>query len=167
MQNYFTSTSNTRRLNVAYQDSAGSTGGADTVAQNTTIITKKVPGNVDASMPGRGTVKLLTVWAGGVGAMKVKIFRDDGTNYVFLGEYSFTSAAGINTIPAWIPVEKGDLIALYHNTVFSLIRYEAGNPGDITYQAGDITTTTAKTAWSSGSIRLSVKARIHSRPILL
>lgn len=152
---------------MAYLWSNGSDGGSDDVGQNFTIIQRIAPGNVDASMAGRGIIRLIRYWCAGVGNAKIKVFRDDGTNYVFLGEIAIITAVGENNFPAWIPVEKEDYLAFYHNTVYSILRYQAGNVGDNRYRAGDIMITTPKAEWSSGGARLSMKARIHSRAILL
>ena len=87
---------------------------------------------------------------GTMSGIKIKIFRDDGTNYNFIGEVSFNSSAGINEVPMNISVQIDDLIGYYNpGGVHGIYRDSSG--GSSVKQSGDITTNTLKSAWTNGS----------------
>jgi len=133
-------------------------GRADTWQYAYTAIDKMVPS------PGRGIMKSASLYMVAGGNVKVKVFRDDGTHYIFIGETPVTTVGtGIVTIPAWIPVEKGDLIA-YYGVTSPAYPYRDDSGGNAAYISGDITSTLAKTSWSAtANIILSVQGFIFSR----
>lgn len=112
----------------------------------------------------RGVLKSVTVWIGtSGGSIKVKVFRDDGTNYVFVGESAAVSvgATGLLTIPCWIPgVEVGDLIGCYMSTC--KIDQDGTGTGKA-WKSGDVTTTTLKSGWSSGATTISEQGMVFHR----
>ncbi len=159
---------------MAYQKSIGSDGGTNgTGWTGYTVILRTAPGGSDPKMPGRGIVKEFNVWVyvwGGTPSVKCKIFRDDGTYWVFKGQTPLiTVVQGFNIIPAWIPVEKGDYMAIYYQSGQSIgNRYENGNAGDNHYRFEDVQTTYLKSAWTQANIqRHSGLAKIFAKGILL
>ena len=103
---------------MAYIQSLGSDGGTNYSGwTGDTALIVRGTGGVDARINARGVVKEFDVWvavSAGSPQIKVKIFRDDGTNYVFIGETPLTTVVqGYNLIRAFIPVEKGDYIGIY------------------------------------------------------
>ena len=115
--------------------------------------------------PARGILKSFTIYvATNVVGLKIKIFRDDGTNYVFIGETVAQNLdAGLHSdLPCWIPVERGDLIALYH-TEGSIDWTATGGTAKYYTLGGDVVTTTLKTAWSNTTVIMSLQGRIFTR----
>ena len=109
--------------------------------------------NIVNTITANGT---LTHWcfkaggANGSSSVKLKVFRDNGTNYDFVGESSSITptSSGIWEGYCDIPVQAGDFIGLYATAGED---YPFTDNGDVNYpktQGGDITTNTAKTAWS-------------------
>ena len=108
----------------------------------------------------RGMMKLWSVYMNNdVGVAKVKVFRDDGTNYVFIGESAALNVvAHSNTgLICAIPVQIGDLIGIYVNE-----EVECGvTANGIKYKAGDITANSLKSGWSSTVGPLSVQGTVY------
>jgi len=128
-------------------------------SDNVTII------DLTSSFPGRGILKLFSVYAGDPTptAFKIKVFRDDGTNYVFIGEspaYSL-SALQINAdLRCWIAAEKNDLLGFYVDAA----RYvRATSSGSSVHKAGDIITTSLKSGWGSLTRKPSTQGKIFTR----
>jgi hypothetical protein len=119
--------------------------------------------DVNNPAPSRGIMKLWGVYLNnGVANVKVKIFRDDGTNYVFMYESALVSCSVYANIdlPCWIPVEGGDLIGVY----CAGEEFECGSTADLLrLKAGDITTTTLKTTWTASVGPLSTEGKIFTR----
>jgi hypothetical protein len=113
----------------------------------------------------RGVCKKWGMYMTENGNMKFKIFRDDGTNYVFIGETTLISMSlGLDDDHnCWIPVEKGDFVGYYQSCIHGPDC--TPNEGSCVYKSGDITTTTLKSGWSSPSPakRVSVRGKIFSR----
>jgi hypothetical protein len=111
---------------------------------------------ISAEVPAtsRGILKVGYVYLVTGGPTKVKIFRDDGTNFIFIGESGFVTgaSAAIVTIPAFIPVEKGDLIAVYMSSG-SVQRDLSGS--NCWSKAGDIVATSLKSGWSNSTAVLN------------
>lgn len=120
--------------------------------------------HIDLTVPApiRGIIRLFSIYVhADITGFKVKVFRDDGTNYLFLGETGTISlAAGLQTdLPCKLPLEKGDLIGFYCAT--GRIRFQSGVGR--AYQLGDITTNTLKSSWASTSHQMSLRGKIFSR----
>lgn len=123
---------------------------------------------IDLTTPAtsRGILKAWSVFLyDAAGNFKVKVFRDDGTNYIFIGESPSTPCAigANNNLPCWIPIEKGDLIGVYADQAFDC----GVTANQVKYKAGDVTTTTPKTDWSSTVGPISLQGKIFSRTTLL
>lgn len=95
------------------------------------------------------------------GNYKLKVFRDDGTNYVFIGESEFVTlpvAVG-NTLYTYnkcsINVEAGDYFAIYSTGV---VGYTASylDSAKSAQKSGDIKETTAKSTWSDSPYNQSL-----------
>lgn len=96
------------------------------------------------------------------GSAKVKVFRLVGSDYVFIGE-SGSQALGIgtNTFSGLnIPILVGDYIGLYETFQPSDTTGPAINNtvGSYKTKAGDITTTTPTSGWSSNTGTISILA---------
>jgi hypothetical protein len=128
-------------------------------ASNLTIIDASVPS------PGRGIMKEAEVFSGGAGTIKVKVFRNDGTNYIYVGESpAFTLAPGLNVVPCMIPVEKGDLIGFAH-TSGATVSAKFKSSGKSYFRTGDIAVDSAKTLWASVVRLYSIRGWLFSRGI--
>jgi hypothetical protein len=108
----------------------------------------------------RGMMKFWSVYMNNdqVDGAKVKVFRDDGTNYVFIGESAGVHVnAHLNSnLVCAIPVQIGDLIGAY---IYEEI--ECGSTANgIKYKAGDITANSLKSGWSSTVGPLSVQGTV-------
>ena len=112
---------------------------------------------IDLNTTANKTTTLTKAYAycSGTGTNKIKIFRDDGTNYNFIGEVQFTSYISLNTIPMNISVQSGDLIGWYIAPGDAGIKYGAGTS---VYKSGDITTNSAKSTWSAISAKGTLNA---------
>ena len=116
---------------------------------------------IDPNVPAQSRGRILTwdLHVHGAGTFKIKIFRDDGTNFVFIAEKSLYLAVGSKTGNTWgIAVEKGDLIALYSSSGTPYLSADAG----FNYYAKheDVTTTTLQSSWTTWP-GLSVNLRGH------
>ena len=114
----------------------------------------------------RGILKKTSVYINQAGNLKIKVFRDDGTNYVYIGESpTYNCSVGLNELDCWIPVEKGDFIGFYIPNPGAAV--DCGTVGEggtsSVYQAGDITTTTLKTAWTTSNSYMSVQGKVFAR----
>jgi hypothetical protein len=106
--------------------------------------------------------------------VKIKIFRNDGTNFVFVGEYSLPNVAanGLNSdVPVYIPaVSVGDYIGFYtvNGGPNAQIEYVGGySPGDMYFRGGDITATSLISAWSVGQSWYQIQGDVFTDPGLL
>ena len=110
----------------------------------------------------RGILKEVSVYTTGGAAFKIKVFRDDGVNYVFVGEQSVTAAgAGLSVFGTWIAVEVGDLIGFY---ILAANVIDSTNPGGVMKtKAGDVTTTTAKAGWADGAHITSLFGKVFTK----
>lgn len=112
--------------------------------------------------PNRGIVKEIRIFSAGNLTINVKFFRDDGTNYIYLGQMAnVLCVAGLNIIPAWFPVERNDLLGFYCTTNNILDVDTSG--GDEVWQGGDITSNTTKASWNFQGFIDSVGARVFAR----
>lgn len=93
-------------------------------------------------------------------AWKIKIFRDDGTNFNLVGESSLTSAGGgTNTITGLnIAVQAGDIIGVYLQGSGSMIDATDGSSTGY-YKSGD-NGTSAKSGWASVNWEGSVSVQV-------
>ncbi len=90
---------------------------------------------------------------------KIKVFRDDGTNYVFIAESSLeTLSGGLNTFSTNLPIQINDLIAIYvtGSHTIAAANYTNGS----TFKSGDITSSTLKSSWTTGDGQYSFGATI-------
>ena len=114
---------------------------------------------IDLSKPATGAANMKKVCIGAPNfgdatvSAKVKIFRDDGTNYNFIAEEVITLSPGANDYNlTGLSVIAGDLIGIYTalsvaspNSTLCLNYLSSG-----AYQSGDITSNSLKTSWSAG-----------------
>jgi hypothetical protein len=155
---------------MAYIQTQGSDGSTYTTScVNATVIAIRGIGGVDARIYARGVVKEFDVWvyvSGDAPSVKMKVFRDDGTNWVFIGQTPLTAVVnGYNLIRAFIPVEYGDYIGVYYNNLYIRGRTDgSGDSGACVYRSGDVTLTYAKSTWNNTSDRVvAARARVFTR----
>lgn len=79
----------------------------------------------------------------------IRIYRDDGTNYVYVGGGSLTSCpTGLSTHTENISVLAGDLVGIYVTDGSIDLDYTGGTFIGYKTNAVDITTTTPKSDWT-------------------
>lgn len=105
---------------------------------------------VSTVAPCRGRIRTFDFRVKTAGSFKIKIFGDDGTNYVFISErQSISLSVGEHLlVPIGINIEKDNLIAYY--SADGEAGYCDGVSGDECWKSGDITTSTAKSLWTYG-----------------
>jgi hypothetical protein len=123
------------------QSSSGASSG------NTTILNQSI---VDSN----GTLQRWCIFVGGTaGTAKLKVFRDDGTNYIFVGESTTkTVALGLNAnLVCNITVQTGDILAIYLTGSGIRTKYKSTSslPWGLISKSGDITTDSLKTTWNT------------------
>ena len=82
---------------------------------------------------------------------RLKVFRDDGTNWIFVGESSLQAVTvGLNSgLTANINVQYGDYIAFYIETGSGVER--GGTLYSVPVKVGDISTDSLKSSWDANS----------------
>ena len=113
----------------------------------TTIMNQSI---VDSN----GTLKRWCIYvAGTAGTAKLKVFRDDGTNYIFVGESSTeTVALGLNAnLVCNIAVQAGDILAVYLTGTGIRTKYKSTTslPWGLISKSGDIIADSLKTTWNT------------------
>ena len=124
--------------------------------------------NIDVGVPAqcRGVLQTLDiyVWSGS-GNVYLKIFRDDGTNYVYVDGVSITGlsigphlAVSLSTS---LDIEEGDLIGYYSSGI--QLRAKSIGSYDLRAKVGNITTTTPKSGWGSYTYNMCLRGHIFKR----
>lgn len=109
-----------------------------------------------------GIVKYLTFNSRVAGTLKVKIFRDDGTSYLFIKEVSLQTVVGNNiNVPVWLPCMKGDMIGIY--TAGTNVAPDYVIADSRAYRAGDITSDTPKSGWTHDILRYAIGGKVFKR----
>lgn len=117
-----------------------------------------------------GVLKSITVDIHTAGnGLKVKVFRDDGINFLFIGEITLDGLAANITydIPAWIPVQYGDLLGLYITNANVGPCYVAGGAGDEYSKAGDVVADTLKAAWAAQTNNHAINGKVFKKSGIL
>lgn len=102
-----------------------------------------------------GTITSFCVYTGGNVTVYLRVFRDDGTNYNYVGgSGALSCSAGANTQTGLsIAVQAGDLVGLYIVTTSD--GYPLADnylpPSPMKYKTGDVTSNSAKSTWSSST----------------
>jgi len=108
--------------------------------------------------------------ATGSGSGKVKIFRDDGTNFVLVAESAISNVAGDNIHEVSLAIEKGDYIAYYFSGYQSGGVPNCDNSGSSAYVDGDVTAQRAKSAFrfrtQSSDIHAGYVARLFQYEVI-
>lgn len=104
----------------------------------------------DNAITSNGLITSCCIYCSDACQVKIKIFRDDGTNYDYIGELgSFSCADGINTFSGLsLVVQSGDKIGLYYTTTDGHPDGGSESGCDIYQRSGDITSDSAKSLWS-------------------
>jgi hypothetical protein len=86
----------------------------------------------------------------GFNTFNLKIFRNDGTNWVFVGQSGTNIVvAGLNTFTGLsIPVKTGDYIAFYDHTTGGTA---CDTSGSVYYQGFEVSNTEPISSWSTGN----------------
>jgi len=103
-----------------------------------------------ASANASGYLVTADIYTHGATTATIKVFRDNGTHYVYIGGETFSLSSGLVsvTFTSLIPIQIGDYIGFYDNAVG--IRVTQGVVGnEQIYDSGNIVTNTLKTAWLS------------------
>lgn len=101
-----------------------------------------------------GTIYQWCIYIGLTGGQtysaKLKIFRDDGTNFNFVGESSLESCSnGLNTFNTSIVVQAGDLVGIYQTRSYAADGVNVATSGTYAYgKDGDITSNSTKATWN-------------------
>ncbi len=108
-----------------------------------------------------GRLVTVDVYVNVAGDYKIKIFRDDGTNYNLIGEQTVTLAVGQNlAVPITIrDIAVNDIIGIYYPTGGRLF-YGNASAGDSAYIAGD-SGTSLKSAWTSTTVKYALAGWIQ------
>jgi hypothetical protein len=88
-----------------------------------------------------GKLYKVDVFAGTGGSFKIKVFRDDGSNYVLVSSETVTLASGLNTFTLATPVSVlvGDLMG--GSNIAPTTIDQATSGGNLAFLAGDLGTT--------------------------
>jgi hypothetical protein len=100
-----------------------------------------------------GSLLLVSFYCQSAGPIKVKIFRETETQYLFVGEQSINAAAGLNEdVEIEIAgVQVSDFIAFYAATRANGPDFDPNTFGvHMVRHSGDVTTDTLKSAWDTG-----------------
>lgn len=104
---------------------------------------------------------------------RVKVFRDDGTYYRYIGQGGDLDSlvAGLNTIPLSILIQAGDFISFYCSFNGD---YPAGDRIDLSLTGGscatrgsDITTDVLKTSWATEAYTLSLQGSVLTKGMII
>jgi hypothetical protein len=115
------------------------------VGNGYTLIFSKV------SFPDTSNISSWCAYVSGATNARLKVFRDDGTNWIFVGESALLAlSSGLNTgLAADIDVVYGDYIGIYIESTVG-VEVDVSTPTYIMYyQYGDISTNTLKSTWDS------------------
>lgn len=86
------------------------------------------------------------IYTNGSQTVKVKIFRDDGTNYLFIDEESISCISGENFYDIDMNITSGDYIGYYQSASPGVTCNTIS--GSYSRKVGDITTNSLKSSWS-------------------
>jgi len=103
------------------------------------------------------TISQWKIYTTEAGAIKLKVFRVSGSNYLLIATDAQTAVVGLNTFNCSIDVEVGDIVGFYTSVSNLEVCYLAGVQDK--YKAGEVTGTTTIASWSSenlGTISLQV-----------
>ena len=124
--------------------------------------------NVAATCSGK--LYKVDYWAravAGAATFTVKVFRDDGTNYKYIGGEVFTGGiVGFKTFTFVNPISilKGDYIAVYTppsgGANYAVVEVTTDAGSGARYNA-DVTSDIAKASWSAGTYTLSLYGYIR------
>ncbi|MBU2574932.1 MAG: hypothetical protein KKH28_12730, partial [Elusimicrobia bacterium] len=106
-----------------------------------------------------GVITEWKVWFTDINSQaRLRIFRDDGTNYVFVGESQLETPVPdvVNTYATSIAVQAGDKVGLYWTQGYVYIGYYTAASG-IMYINADQTGTSLKTAWTAYAAQLDLE----------
>lgn len=103
-----------------------------------------------------GTITSFCIYVGDPCTVYLRVFRDDGINYNYVGGSGALSCVrGANTLSGLsIPVQTGDLIGIYFPTTSNGYPKADYGSGSLLYKNGDITSNSAKSTWSGASYNI-------------
>lgn len=104
-----------------------------------------------------GSLYKFDAYTNGVQDTYIKIFRDDGTNYLYIGGESFSLVSGLNSdVPFITPIDVkvGDFIAFYANDIYGI--KISGSTNGMVNKSGNITSNSLKSGWATVSYKASI-----------
>ena len=108
-----------------------------------------------ASIPYTGIISAFDVYSNVTGSIKLKVFRDDGTNFVFIGEGEYepiNNSENYFVNAGGIVVQSGDLLGYIGDSVATFqVMFDTETGHTIYRHSGDVTSTTLKSSWSTFS----------------
>lgn len=110
-----------------------------------------------APAPFDGIMRRWRIYSVFGGTVTMKVFRDDGTNYVLIAEDTRAASQGFNTFTVNITVQRGDLLGAYWATN-DLVYCDGG--GTIVTRGGNAGTS-PKNTWVQQSLALSLDALVE------
>jgi hypothetical protein len=129
----------------------GTIGNADSnltaTAGNKTVIIIKTAAKASIS----GLLSIVNIRLDSNSDVRFKIFKDDGTNYVYLGQWTKTGlSGGLNSniiVTSRLGLLKNYLLGYY--VVSGNITLGQGEAGNSVYYTGDVTSNIAKASWTA------------------
>lgn len=123
----------------------------------TVIMLKREPlsGCLDGAATATGVITEVSYYARLDGDIRIKVFRDDGTNYLLIYTDGSGRAVttGLNNITGLsIAVQAGDFLGFYFETNETGAHFDAGNTcafNATAYKGGDVTADSAKATWAA------------------
>jgi len=130
---------------------SGTIGNADsnltTTAGNKTVIIIATAAKATIS----GLLSIVNIRLDSNSTVRFKIFKDDGTNYVYLGQWEKTGlVAGLNTnikVTSRLGLLKNYLLGYY--VVSGSLTLGQDQAGNSVWYAGDVTSNIAKASWTA------------------
>lgn len=151
---------------MAYTEAGGDTTSLHGLGTGYTWINHYIPGGGSAAVISRGVLKLVQIRVYAASDFKFKVFRDDGTNYLYVGGTGLISlGVGLQVdVPVFIPgVEVGDLLGFYFDTIYAPY-YQASSGSNVPmYHSGDVVSDTLKSSWASVGHGFALKGKIFTR----
>lgn len=149
------------------------TGGANCVSRSTTQAGGITRTWLMTTSPISGDGSI-TDWCilliSGAGSIKLKVFRSDGTNFIFVGEGpTVTAYSGVNSfsLPTPITVKNGDIIGFYKGSSDFAVPTDSNGTGSAYVKDGDISSNYAISSWvpmSFGNWFFSIKVTGCPKP---
>jgi hypothetical protein len=100
-------------------------------------------------------------WSGQLSGAAIKIFRDDGTYYLYIDGETFTLYAGqhVYDLSGSLSIQSGDFIGIYTpscgSPYYDSLYHGIHTNGEV-YQSGNISSNSLKSLWTSDNYKPSI-----------